>query len=64
MLIEEDKGMDLAKPPTAAAVVRRMLDESQNRARKLAALREGIKTGSYRVSAARLAEAILRSIES
>jgi anti-sigma28 factor (negative regulator of flagellin synthesis) len=54
--------MDLSKPARIAALVRRMVEESERRASRLAALREDIAAGSYRVSAAALAEAILRSM--
>jgi anti-sigma28 factor (negative regulator of flagellin synthesis) len=56
--------MDLSRPATLAAVVRRMVEESEKRAHRLAALREAVAAGTYSVSAIRIAEAILRSLSS
>jgi anti-sigma28 factor (negative regulator of flagellin synthesis) len=54
--------MDLSKPASIAAVVQRMVEESERRACKISALRDAIANGNYRVSAAVLAEAVMRSM--
>jgi len=56
--------MDLSKPAAIAALMRKMGEESEKRAHRLAELREAVAAGSYRVSAVRIAEAILRSLRS
>jgi hypothetical protein len=57
------RGMDVSNPIPIAAVVRRLVDESEKRAGRLAALRESIAAGTYEVSAAVLAEAVVRSMQ-
>jgi anti-sigma28 factor (negative regulator of flagellin synthesis) len=55
--------MDLSKPASMAGLARRMVEESERRADKLAALREAIAAGSYSASAASIAEAVMRSMQ-
>ena len=56
--------MEMSKLGSIAGLVRRVIEESGRRARRLTALREAIAAGTYHVSAAALAEALMRSMRS
>ena len=45
-----------------AALVQRMVEQSKEHACRLAALRAAIAAGTYRVSTAAIAEAVIRSM--
>jgi anti-sigma28 factor (negative regulator of flagellin synthesis) len=56
--------MDLSKPVPIGAVVHRMVEESEKRASRLAALREAIAAGTYGVSADAVADSVERWMRS
>jgi anti-sigma28 factor (negative regulator of flagellin synthesis) len=55
--------MDVANAASIDGLVRRMVEESDAKARRMSALREAIASGSYRVSAAALAESVVRAMQ-
>jgi anti-sigma28 factor (negative regulator of flagellin synthesis) len=55
--------MDISNAVPMAAMARRMVEESERRAGRIAALREAIAAGTYEVPAAALAEAVVRSMQ-
>jgi anti-sigma28 factor (negative regulator of flagellin synthesis) len=54
--------MDMLEPESIAGTVRRMVEESDAKARRLSALREAIAGGSYRATAAALADSVVRAM--
>ncbi len=62
-LVREMLRMEKLSPEAIAAIVRRMTEESARRACKLAALREAIAAGVYRIRAGRLADAVVRTMK-
>lgn len=54
--------MDQSKPALIAALMQQMVDQSKEDASRLSALRRAIAAGTYRVSAAAIAEAVMRSM--
>lgn len=60
-LFELENLLNLSDPSKAVALLLGMLSEADRRERKLASLRSAVATGTYRVSAALVADAILRA---
>jgi anti-sigma28 factor (negative regulator of flagellin synthesis) len=54
--------MDPSKPASIAVLVQRMVEQSKGRACRMAELRAAIAAGTYRVSAATIAEAVMKSM--
>ena len=54
--------MDSSKPAALGLIVRRVLEESAQRAHRISELRNVIAAGTYKVSAVHLAEALLHSL--
>jgi anti-sigma28 factor (negative regulator of flagellin synthesis) len=54
--------MNPPKPPVISAPLRRMLEESNRRDRRIAELRQAIASGSYTISAVALAESLIASM--
>lgn len=56
--------MGVSKLASVESLVRRMVERSDGKARKMSQLRAAIADGSYRVSAAALAERFVRAMRS
>jgi len=54
--------MEMSRLASIADLVRGMVEQPRRHARRLKALREAIVAGTYRISAAKLADALLRSM--
>ncbi len=55
--------LDLSDPSNVVTLLLGMLSEADRRKRKLASLRGAVAAGTYRVPAARIADAMLRSAQ-